>query len=148
MKKILPIIALILFLVPSCRTIEDKIRIEQECSRLDSRLYSLREKERELSAKVDNAEKDLKSLLSCANDHREPKYIVKFQIKQGTFTLDIFAHIKNEINAIEVEIPVSKDYYDRLTIGQDITNAFKYGSLVINGDFSTLHMRVAGKRIE
>jgi len=79
---------------------------------------------------------------------REPKYIVKFKIKQGTFTLDIFEHAKNEMNSIEIEVPVNRDYYNRLSIGQDITDSFKWGSLVMDGDFSTLHMRVVGKRIE
>ena len=79
---------------------------------------------------------------------KEIKYIVKFKIKQGTFTLDIFEHAKNEMNSIEIEIPVNKDYYNKLTIGQDITDSFKWGSLIVNGDFSTLHMKVVGKRIE
>ena len=52
------------------------------------------------------------------------------------------------MNAIEIEIPVKKEYYDRLSVGQDITNSFKWGSLIVNGDFSTLHMKVIGKRVE
>ena len=52
------------------------------------------------------------------------------------------------MNSIEVEFPVNKDYYNRLSIGQDMTDKFKWGSLVMDGDFSTLHMKVVGKRIE
>jgi hypothetical protein len=52
------------------------------------------------------------------------------------------------MNAIEVEIPVSKEFYNRLSVGQDLTDSFKFGSLVMDGDFSSLHMRVKNKRIE
>jgi hypothetical protein len=52
------------------------------------------------------------------------------------------------MNAIEFELPVDKSFYDKVKIGTDITDAFKYGSLIFNGDFSTLHTSVIGKRIE
>lgn len=98
----------------------------------------------DLRDEISNLRKEKAALQSG----REPKYIVKFKIKQGTFTLDIFEHAKNEMNAIEIEVPVNRDYYNRLSIGQDITDSFKWGSLVMDGDFSTLHMKVIGKRIE
>jgi hypothetical protein len=78
----------------------------------------------------------------------EPTYIVKLEIKQSTFTLDIFEHIKNQVNAIEMEIPVDKRFYDSVRIGQEINRGFKYGSLIFNGDFSTLKVKVIGKRIQ
>ena len=51
---------------------------------------------------------------------KEIKYIVKFKIKQSTFTLDIFEHAKNEMNSIEIEIPVNKDYYKKLLYRQEV----------------------------
>lgn len=79
---------------------------------------------------------------------KQPTYIVQLEIKQSTFTLDIFEHIKNKINAVRLEIPVDKKFYDSVKIGQEINSSFKYGSLAFNGDFSTLKVRVVGKRVQ
>jgi hypothetical protein len=91
---------------------------------------------------------DLRLQKNSLETGREIKYIVKFRIKQSTFTLDIGEHIKNGMNAIELELPVSKSFYDRVSVGTEISKSFKMGSLLFNGDFSNLHMTVTGKRME
>ena len=77
----------------------------------------------------------------------EPNYILTLEIKQGTFTLDIGEHVKNSINAITMQIPVSKSFYNNVTIGTRITDEFKVGSLILNGDFSKLRVTVKNKEI-
>lgn len=79
---------------------------------------------------------------------REPKYIITLEIKQGTFTLDIGEHIKNNINKVKMDIPVSRDFFDSVYTGTEINKSFKYGSLLFNGDFSELKVKIIGKRIE
>lgn len=79
---------------------------------------------------------------------REPKYIITLEIKQGTFTLDIGEHIKNNINKVKMDIPVSRDFFDSVYTGTEINKSFKYGSLFFNGDFSELKVKIIGKRIE
>lgn len=79
---------------------------------------------------------------------REPKYIITLEIKQGTFTLDIGEHIKNDINKVKMDIPVSRDFFDSVYTGTEISKSFKYGSLFFNGDFSELKVKIIGKRIE
>lgn len=143
MKKILLTIIAASLLV-SCYTDADKHQLQVDCRMLSSQKTSLQAEINGLSVKVQELETKHKAYTSG----REPRYIVKFQIKQGTFTLSIGEHIKNAMNAIEVEFPVTKDYYNRLSIGQDLTDSFKWGSLIMDGDFSNLHMRVTGKRIE
>ena len=143
MKKILTFIIALTCLV-SCYTDEDKAQLQKECHGLVTEISTLKEKKEALYHEVSELRCERKAYAAG----REPRYIVKFKIKQGTFTLDPFEHIKNEMNAIEVEVPVTRDYYNRLKIGQDLTDAFKWGSLVMDGDFSNLHMRVEGKRIE
>lgn len=143
MKKIVFLI-LTSFVLASCYDLQDKVRLQTECDALLSQKIDLTES-------VNSTRSDLANLYREKNalkNGQEPTYIVKFKIKQGTFTLDLLEHAKNEINAIEIEIPVKKEYYDRLSVGQDITNSFKWGSLIVNGDFSTLHMKVIGKRVE
>lgn len=150
MKKLFTIISLI-FIVSACYTSEDQKQLQSECRALAAKKEYLQRDVNHYSEKIASLQSqinDLNTEKRIINSGREPKYIVKFRIKQGTFTLDIFEHIKNEVNAIDIEVPVDKDFYNRLSVGQDITNAFKYGSLIFNGDFSTLHMKVTGKRIE
>ena len=77
----------------------------------------------------------------------EPSYILTLEIKQATYTLNIGEHIKNSINAISLQIPVSKKFYNSVSVGTRISNDFKYGSLVFNGDFSELRVTVKDKQI-
>ena len=74
-------------------------------------------------------------------------YIVKIKIHQTTYSLDIEEHIKNKINDVEFEIPVDKAYYDNCSIGQRVTDpGMKLGSLLVDGDFSKLKIKIIGKR--
>lgn len=74
-------------------------------------------------------------------------YIIKLKIHQVTYTLDIGEHIKNSINDVEFEIPVDKDYYESCKVGHEISNTFKWGSLLMDDDFSRLKITCVGKRI-
>lgn len=150
MRKFI-VLALIAILSVSCYTDEDQARLQRECKSLASEKRHLQGQVGALNGQISALSAEIHDLNVQKNSlatGKEIKYIVKFKIKQGTFTLDIFEHAKNEMNSIEIEIPVNKDYYNKLTIGQDITDSFKWGSLIVNGDFSTLHMKVVGKRIE
>lgn len=77
----------------------------------------------------------------------DPYYLLTLQIKQSTFTLDIGEHIKNKANAIEMTIAVDKRFYNSVQVGEEISNSFKMGSLVFDGDFSSLKVRVKSKQI-
>ena len=150
MRKFI-VLALTAILSVSCYTNEDQARLQQECKSLANEKQHLQGQVSALNDQISALSTEIHDLNVQKNflvTGKEIKYIVKFKIKQGTFTLDIFEHAKNEMNSIEIEIPVNKDYYNKLTIGQDITDSFKWGSLIVNGDFSTLHMKVVGKRIE
>ena len=150
MKKFI-VFALIALVSVSCYTDEDQKKLNENCRRLKSEQSALESRVSYLNDQVLNLNTHIHYLELEKREvetGKENTYIVKFQIKQGTFTLDLFEHMKNEMNAIEIEIPVKKEYYNRLSVGQDLTNSFKFGSLLMDGDFSTLHMRVTGKRVE
>lgn len=158
MKKLFYFMAMCLMMVSCGVTDEDYKALKSEYAELAeqydnllSKRGSLNKSILELNGTISNLQTEIRDLRiekKIIQNGKTPKYIVKFEIKQGTFTLDPFEHIKNSMNAIEVEIPVDRDYYDVLKIGQDLTDAFKWGSLVMDGDFSNLHMRVVSKRIE
>ena len=158
MKKLFYFMAICLVMV-SCRvTDEDYQALKSEYAELAeqydnllSKRGSLNKSILELNGTISNLQTEIRDLRiekKIIESGRTPKYIVKFEIKQGTFTLDPWEHVKNSMNAIEVEIPVDREFYNALKIDQDLTDAFKWGSLVMDGDFSNLHMRVKSKRIE
>lgn len=151
MKKLVLFMAICLFMA-SCTITDEEYQgkkaeyniLTEQCQSLSYRKSGLNSTISQLEAEI----RDLRTEKNILQNGRKPKYIVKFQIKQGTFTLNPWEHIKNSMNAIEVEIPVDREFYNTLKIDQDLTDAFKWGSLVFDGDFSNLHMRVVGKRIE
>lgn len=93
---------------------------------------------------IDKINKD-KFALSASNTI----YIVKIKIHQTTYTLSLTEHIKNKFNDVEFEIPVDKAYYDNCSIGQSVADpGLKIGSLLRDGDFSKLKVKITGKRTE
>lgn len=150
MKKFL-VFAMFAVIFTACYTDDDKNRLQLECKALAQQKENLQSTVSRLNNSKTSLLKqihDLQIQKSAYETGREIKYIVKFRIKQSTFTLDIGEHIKNGMNAIELELPVNKSFYDKVSIGTEISNSFKMGSLLFNGDFSNLHMTVTGKRIE
>lgn len=150
MKKFL-VFAMFAVIFTACYTDDDKARLQAECKALVQQKENLQSTVSRLNDNVSylsSQVRDLQIQKSAYETGREIKYIVKFRIKQSTFTLDIGEHIKNGMNAIELELPVSKSFYDKVSVGTEISKSFKMGSLLFNGDFSNLHMTVTGKRIE
>ncbi len=72
-------------------------------------------------------------------------YVLTLKVKQSTFTLSISEHIKNSMNAIEFNIPVEKSFWESQSIGSELSNRWKPGSLIFNGDFSKLKVTVTNK---
>ena len=76
------------------------------------------------------------------------KYIVTFNIKQNHFSLDLSEHMKDEMNDISIQIPVDKDYYDSVNIGDTIADDFRIGSLIMKGSFGNWDITVENKEIQ
>lgn len=76
------------------------------------------------------------------------KYVVTFKIKQSHITLDIKEHIKDNMNAIMLDVPVDKEYFDMLSIGDVIEDDFRMGSLIMHGSFGNWVITVENKTIE
>ena len=76
------------------------------------------------------------------------KYVVTFNIKQSHFTLDLSEHMKDEMNDIFIQIPVDKEYYDSVEVGDTIADDFRMGSLVMKGSFGNWDINVEDKEIQ
>ena len=60
-------------------------------------------------------------------------YIVEFEIKQMHYSLNLKDHAKDALNKFTLEIPVDKEYYDNVRVGQEVSNGFRMGSLMLYG---------------
>lgn len=76
------------------------------------------------------------------------KYVLTFNISQTHFSLDISEHLKDSMNDIDLQIPVDKEYYDSVEIGDVITNDFRMGSLIFKGSFGDWKVKVSDKEIQ
>lgn len=102
----------------------------------------------EIKGKLSKDIRDLRIEKSAFESNSEPVYLLTLEIKQSTFTINLAEHAKNAINAISMQIPVSKTFYDSVSVGQSISKEFKYGSMILNGDFSKLKVKVKNKEIK
>jgi hypothetical protein len=76
------------------------------------------------------------------------KYIITLNIKQSHFTLDLSQHLKDEMNDISIQLPVDKEYYDSVKVGDTIADDFRIGSLIMCGSFGNWDVTVEDKCIQ
>lgn len=112
---------------------------------------ALSNRSNELQAEIQELEIQKETLENQIVDMKEEKgiakYVVTFEIKQSHFSFDVTKHIKDAMNAIEIEIPVDKEYYDSVDVGDTINNDFRVGSMVMKGSFGSWDVTVKGKDI-
>lgn len=86
-------------------------------------------------------------ILNTKIDNGLAKYVITFNIKQTHFTLDIGEHLKDAMNDISIEIPVDKEYYDSVEVGDTIDDSFRVGSFIWKGSFGNWKVTVESKEI-
>ena len=111
-------------------TNEDVAKLESEIAQLEAERDRLNEEI--LNTKIDNG---------------LAKYVITFNIKQTHFTLDIGEHLKDAMNDISIEIPVDKEYYDSVEVGDTIDDSFRVGSFIWKGSFGNWKVTVESKDI-
>ena len=134
-KYIIALIVIIAVTLSGCSetetvTNEDIAKLESEIAQLEAERDRLNEEI--LDAKIDN---------------NLAKYVVAFNIKQTHFTLDIGEHLKDAMNDISIEIPVDKEYYDSVEVGDTIDDSFRVGSFIWKGSFGNWKVTVESKDI-
>lgn len=73
-------------------------------------------------------------------------YVVTFECSQSHFTLDITEHLKDSMNKLTFEVPVDKDYYNKLSVGDTLTDSFRMGSLIMKGSIGKWKVKIVDKR--
>lgn len=134
-KYIITLIVIIAITLSGCSktetvTNEDVAKLESEISQLEAERDRLNEE-----------------ILDTKIDNNLAKYVIAFNIKQTHFTLDIGEHLKDAMNDISIEIPVDKEYYDSVEVGDTIDDSFRVGSFIWKGSFGNWKVTVESKDI-
>lgn len=149
MKNFIFTFLMLLFLV-SCETKES---VTNELNLLKTERTSLQNEVANLSTTKDQKLAEISDLdvkikeMNIISSGNTPKYILKLRLKQSHFSLDIGKHIKDEMNAIEFELPVDKEFYNSVSTGTNIVDEFRTGSFILSGSFGDWEMTVKGKEI-
>lgn len=75
------------------------------------------------------------------------RYVITLEIRQSHVTLDLWEHVKDSANAIRIEIPVDKQFYDDVREGETLKKDFRTASLLIRGSFGSWKVRVVEKKV-
>ena len=134
-KYIIALIVIIAVTLSGCSktktvTNEDNAKLESEIAQLEAERDRLDEET--LNTKIDNG---------------LAKYVITFNIKQSHFSLDLGEHLKDAMNDISIEIPVDKEYYDSVEVGDVIDDSFRMGSFIWKGSFGNWKVTIESKDI-
>ena len=134
-KHVVVLIAMMTITLSGCSKTETVSN--EEITKLESEIAQL------------EAERDLlnEEILNTKIDNGLAKYVITFNIKQTHFTLDIGEHLKDAMNDISIEIPVDKEYYDSVEVGDTIDDSFRVGSFIWKGSFGNWKVTVESKNI-
>lgn len=136
-KKLLLIIAVIGLSASLSGCGDNRELLQNEINALNAEIIQL-----------ENQRESLKNEIAAIKvENGTAKYVVTFNIKQSHFTLDIGQHIKDEMNDISIQIPVDKEYFDSINVGDTIANDFRLGSFIMKGSFGNWDVTVENKEI-
>ena len=134
MKKLIIVSMLIMVTLTGCQT--ETEQANSEIVSLRNEIESLKLEKEKMETKVLNEKIEQGSAI----------YIVSINIAQQHYNVDDM--IKDAMNDIDIEIPVSKEFYDSVEIGTVLDNSFRMGSLVMNNSIGKWNIMISDKRIE
>lgn len=122
----------------------DSLRTER--TNLDTEVNVLSAKLERNKIEVERINEELHEL-NILKSGKTPRYILHLEMKQSHFTLSIKEHIKDELNSVDFDIPVDKEFYNSVSVGSEIVDEFRSGSFIMNGSFGDWEITVKSKRI-
>ncbi len=137
-KSLMPIVIVVLTFSILGGCAESNESLEYRCENLRSEIASLEEQKSIVESEIIDA----KEVNGTA------KYVVTFRIKQSHFTLDFDEHLKDWINEITFDVPVDKEYYDSVSVGDTINDEFRMGSLIMHGSFGSWKVTITKKEVQ
>lgn len=144
MKKILCIVMTLMLMLGLTACMSEGERLEYDIQRLQ-------EQKDTLVNEIDQLEFELDTLQQTVVDTKieqgTAKYVLTINIKQSHFTLDIGEHLKDAMNDISIQIPVDKEYYDSVNVGDVLDDSFRLGSFVLYGSWGNWKVTIADKKV-
>lgn len=142
MKKIIPVLLVLMILLSGCAPpsqVNDALIKEQEqtISAQKAEIAQLDAKRAELDAMVI----DLKVEKDVA------QYVLTVEVGQTHLTLDFTKHIKDAMNKAKFQLPVTKEFYDKVQVGDVIDDSFRAGSFWMEGSIGNWKVKIVGKEI-
>jgi hypothetical protein len=122
----------------------DKLRSKR--SKLEKSINTKKNTISQLNTTIDAKNETLKEM-DIYLDGDKPLYVLSIELSQSHFTFNIEEHIKDAMNAIEFDIPVDKEFYDNVKIGDEILDNFRMGSFIMNGSLGDWEMEVKSKKV-
>jgi len=74
--------------------------------------------------------------------------VLTLELKQVHYTLDLGEHLKDSLNTATFDIPVDREFYMAVKVGDVLNDRFRTGSLILRGSFGKWKVSVKGKREE
>lgn len=146
MKKIVTIILVMCIMLCSlagCATEEEKLSAE-----IIEKRAELLQLEKEVAALTREKNTLRCEILDMKVESGTAKYVITFNISQSHFTLDLSQHLKDAMNDISIQVPVDKEYYDSVKVGDTIDDSFRMGSFIFKGSFGNWKIIVEDKCIQ
>ena len=145
MKKIISILLVVIMVFSLCACgSEPDEALQAEINRLEV-------KKSEINSQIDALEDELKALQQTVTDTKieigKAKYVITLNIRQTHFTFDISQHLKDSMNDISIQIPVDKEYFDSVKVGDVIDDSFRMGSFIFKGSWGNWKVTVEDKDI-
>ena len=137
MKKIISLILVIAILFSITGCIETEESLSEDIKQLKSEISDLETEKVALEKKV----------VKTKIEKGVAKYVVTINIKQEHTIFDFENNIKDEMNDVSIQIPVDKEYYDSVEVGDVIDDSFRMGSLVVSGSIGCWDISVEDKEI-
>ena len=140
MNKRFFLIILGAFLFLGCRSKD--VVLEEKINMLNQKIFYKKTEISELDLQI----KELESKkVEVAEKKELVYYIITFEAKQTHVSLDLTDHLKDAANAYTFQIPVDKDFYESVKVGQELTNNFRGGSLLLKGSLGSNKITVVEK---
>lgn len=155
MKKyiltIVIIINIILAIGLGIRNSQYKVLSEDDIKYI-TKIEELRKEQSEIESQISTKKSELTEVENQIEEKKKiadgsAKYIMKINIAQSHFTLDIGQHLKDSMNDIDIYIEVSEEYYNKYNVGDTIADDFRIGSLIFKGSFGNWKIKVTEKQI-
>ena len=82
-------------------------------------------------------------------DQTNPKtntvHYLSLEFRQSSFTLSIGQHIRDAANAFSITIPTTKEFYNSVSVGDELGSKFKGASFILSGNIGKRKVIVKDK---